>query len=159
MFVVKLMAEGRTSQASVFRCFPRQSSTTFSMTLPGAMNSHIQAKRVCPARESNPRPSYSHRIYINVRTKTSDTKMNNDGKLGWSFWTSWIIPSNWKGGAGGCLKTIVHRTNIKLSSEQWMNAMSLSTYNYFSSEWIHCVGRILSNYVRIWPEHWHTFHF
>ena len=57
MFVVKLMAEGRTSQASVFRCFPRQSSTTFSMTLLGAMNSHIQAKRVCPARELNPRSS------------------------------------------------------------------------------------------------------
>ena len=41
-------------------CFvanPRQSSTNFSMTAPGAMNNHIQAKSVCPARESNPRPS------------------------------------------------------------------------------------------------------
>ena len=57
VFVVKLTAEGRTSQASVFRCFPRQSSTTFSMTLPGAMKSYIQVKRVCPARESNSRPS------------------------------------------------------------------------------------------------------
>ena len=38
VFVVKLTAEGRTSQASVFRCFPRQSSTTFSLTLPGSMN-------------------------------------------------------------------------------------------------------------------------
>ena len=55
LIVVK--AEGRTSQASLFRCFPRQLSTTFSMTLLGAMNSHIQAKRVCPARESNPRSS------------------------------------------------------------------------------------------------------
>ena len=55
MFVVK--AEGQTSQASVFRCFPRQSSTTFSMTLLGAMNSHIQAKRVSPAWESNLGPS------------------------------------------------------------------------------------------------------
>ena len=36
---------------------PRQSSTNFSMTAPGAMNNHIQAKSVCPARESNPRPS------------------------------------------------------------------------------------------------------
>ena len=35
----------------------RQSSTNFSMTAPGAMNNHIQAKSVCPARESNPRPS------------------------------------------------------------------------------------------------------
>ena len=27
------------------------------MTAPGAMNNHIQAKSVCPARELNPRPS------------------------------------------------------------------------------------------------------
>ena len=47
LIVVK--AEGRTSQASLFRCFPRQLSMTFSMTLLGAMNSHIQAKRVCPS--------------------------------------------------------------------------------------------------------------
>ena len=41
-------------------CFvanPCQSSTNFSMTAPGAMNNHIQANSVCPARESNPRPS------------------------------------------------------------------------------------------------------
>ena len=29
----------------------------FSMTAPGAMNNHIQAKSVCPARELNPRLS------------------------------------------------------------------------------------------------------
>ena len=55
LIVVK--AEGRTSQASLFRCFPRQLSMTSSMTLLGAMNSHIQAKWVCPAWESNPRSS------------------------------------------------------------------------------------------------------
>ena len=73
LIVVK--AEGWTSQASLFRCFPRQLSTTFSMTLLGAINSHIQAKRVCPARESNPRHSryecrlrilYTICIYINL---------------------------------------------------------------------------------------------
>ena len=42
----------RTSQASV-KSIPHQSSTTFSMTLLGAMNSHIQVKRVCQARELN----------------------------------------------------------------------------------------------------------
>ena len=74
----KARAEGRTSQASLFRCFPRQLSTTFSMTLLGAMNSHIQAKRVCPARESNPRSSAFHAgaLTTELRSWDNSTRRN-----------------------------------------------------------------------------------
>ena len=54
LFVVK--AESRPAN-QVWRKWTLQSSTTFSMTLLGAMNSHIQAKGSCPARKLNLRPS------------------------------------------------------------------------------------------------------
>ena len=62
MFVVtvKLMAEGGTRQASVFRCFPRQSLPTFNDF--SWCNEQSYLGENIPARKSNPRPFPFHYV-------------------------------------------------------------------------------------------------